>query len=141
MDTGKLKKVIGYIEQAGITRYTIYCNNSYLIEVNSDSTKVIFDDKNEMLWYFRIPNMVQPRDFRPIAIECIEYSTVERICVQSTLENVKSVANSAGLILTDDVTQWLKTAASQMGLRPIQDRSSSNKKLAEQDNTYIPSIT
>ena len=141
MDTGKLKKVRGYIEASGVSRYTIYCNNSYIIEVDSDSTKVIFDDANEMLWYFRVPNMVQPKDFRPIAIECIEYATIERICVQSTFENVKSIANSAGLNLTDDITKWLKTAGSQMGLRPVQDRASSNKSLAEQENTYMPSIS
>lgn len=141
MDGAKLKKVIGYIEKVGVQRFTIYCNNSYLIEVNSDSTKVIFDDANEMLWYFRVPNMVQPKDFRPIAIECLEYDIIERICVQSTLENVKSIAQSAGLNLTDDVTKWLKTAASQYGLRPVQDRTSQNKSLAEQYNTYIPSIS
>lgn len=140
MEGSKLKKVIGYIKASGVTRYTIYCNNSYLIEVDSDSTKAIFDDANEMLWYFRVPNMVQPKDFRPIAIECLEYDVIERICVQSTLENVTSIAKSAGLNLTNDITEWLKTAASQMGLRPIQDRTSPVKKLAEQDNTYIPSI-
>lgn len=149
MDGNKLKKVIGYVNNAGIKRFTIYCNNSYLIEVDSDSTKVIFDDTNQMLWYFRIPNMVQPKDFRPLAIECLEYDIIERVCIQTTTENVKAIAKSAGLNLTEDITKWLKTAGSQSALNPIQNKfafrsnTEANEDTEQERNpneSFIPNI-
>lgn len=122
MEGKKLKKVVENIEKAGITRFTIYCNNSYLIEVNSDSTKCIFDDENEMLWYFRVPNMVQPKDFRPLALECLEYDIIERVCVQSDYTHIMDYSKANNLKLTEEITTWVKAAASQSGLYLVQDQ-------------------
>ena len=141
MDSGKLKKVIENIDKAGITRFTLYCNNSYLIEVNSESTKCIFDDANQMLWYFRIPNMVQPKDFRPLALECIEYDTIERVCVQSDFTHIMEYAKASGLNLTDEITKWVKTSTSQSGLYPAQRPPEKKDGKEEARPTPIPSVT
>lgn len=128
MKTEVLHKVIKYIENSGVDRFTIWCNNSYLIEYNSESTKCVFDDTDEILWFFRVPNGVQPKDFRPIAIECIEYDVIERICVQTDYVHSKKIATEAGLTIPEETEKWLRVAASQTGLYPIQ-----NERLAEDD--------
>ena len=140
MQASKLKKVISNIEAAGIDRFTIYYNNSYIIEVNSESTKCIFDDANEMLWYFRVPNSVQPKDPRPLALECLEYDIIERVCVPSDYTHIMKYAELSGLTLTDEITEWVKKAASQSGLYPVQTLLKDAEGKSVRPTPTIPSI-
>jgi hypothetical protein len=84
--------------------------------------------------------MVQPKDFRPIAIECMEYSVIERVCVPTDYVTATKIAEAAGLTIPDDVKEWLSKAASQSGLYPIQD----SRHVEEKDNINptnpIPSV-
>ena len=127
MDSIVLQKTVQMLKDNNIERYTIWCNNSYIIEAGRDSTKVVFDDAKELIWIFRIPNNVMPNDTKPIAIEWISYEYVERICVSSDYLTIKTIAESAQLSLTEDLTKWLKKNCSQTNLYPIQSNPSYDK--------------
>lgn len=139
MTKENLKKSLDAIEAAGITRYLLYCNNSYLVDVG-ESTKAIYDDANEVVWYLRVPNSVQPKDPRPIAVECFEYSLIERVCVPSDFVSVKAILENAGVELPEEINTWLKTAASQVGLYPIQSYPEKDEDGNQKMYSGIPSI-
>ena len=127
MTAAEVRENIDAIEAAGITRYRIYCNNSYLVEVDSESTRCIFDDSKEIVYCFRIPNMVmppstkaEPNEFKSLNFECFTYSVIERFVVATNLKGVTDIASTLGLEITEELTTWLKSAASQTGLYPVQ---------------------
>ena len=127
MEKQLVRKCVDAIKSTGIERYTIICNDAYLIEVNSESTKCIFDDNNSCIWFFRIPNNVSPKDPHPIALHCAQYELIERIIVPSDLLTIKTYVNNLGLELTDEITTWLKKAASQFGINPVNSKGDPNK--------------
>lgn len=142
MTVKTLRETIDAIEKAGIKKFTIWCNNAYIIEVNSESTKVIFDDDNARFFYIRIPNGITSRNDIPLTIECEEYELVERICAGGSTPTILSMFNNLGLTPTDELTQWLKTAGSQSGLCPIQSpKTDSNGKTIASNLPYRPSLT
>lgn len=145
MTVKSVREMVNAIEKAGIKRYTIWCNNAYIVEVGSDSTRIIYDDANARFFYLRIPNSVSPGNNSPIVIECEEYELIERICVGGQQPKVLEVFNTLGLKATDDLTQWLKTAGSQSGLYPVQSNPRYNddddRKPINHNFPYRPTIT
>lgn len=119
MTTALVRKIVDQIEKAGIKHYMIWMNNAYIINVN-DSTQVYFDDANEALWYYRIPNQVTAGG-APLALECTLYEIIERICIPGDITVVSEFAKAVGLPVTTELTEWLKQAGNPVGLCPVQN--------------------
>lgn len=136
-----VKKMREALATHNINRYTIYMNNSYLINV-SDALKVIYDDSAEILHVFRVPSNVQPLDPRTILYETFAYETIERFSVATNTVTLKELIDTIGLNLTDEVTEFLKTAGSQQGLYPVQSNPSEIDGEQNDYNkmAYIPSV-
>ncbi|MCM1142275.1 MAG: hypothetical protein NC453_27205 [Muribaculum sp.] len=118
-----VKKMREALAKKDIKRYTIYMNNSYLINV-SDALKVIYDDSAEIIHVFRVPANSQPLDPRTILYETFAYETIERFAVATDTITLNGIIDAIGLKLTDEVTEFLKTAGSQQGLYPAQSNPS-----------------
>ena len=109
------------IEAAGIKKYQLQLNNSYWLNVGYQADCIIkWDDDNEVVWFFRVPNTVTPRDTKPLVLEMTKYDTIERFVIPVDYNEAMDLTSNLGLTLTEDVTQWVKKAASQNGLYPIQ---------------------
>lgn len=140
MTVKSVRDMVNAITKAGIKRFTIWCNNAYIVDVDGESTKVIFDDANARFFYLRIPNNVSPYNNTPLSIECEEYELIERICANSTQDKIMEVFNNLGLKQTDDITQWLKTAGSQSGLYLEQTDSRDEKGNLKAHKPFVPYV-
>ena len=119
MEASTLRKIVDAIDANEIKYYTIWGGDSDEITVNPDSMRVIFDDDNEVIWFFRIPNMVSANGKSNISLNCMTYDQVTKVYIPTDFLTVKDLASSIGLTLTEDVTTWLKTAASQTRIHPL----------------------
>lgn len=142
MDKTFVRRNLDAIKKAGITKYRIYFNNSYYINIG-DSEQCIFDDSTETIYCFKTAAGAQPKDPRPICFDVHPYELIERFSVPTDFNGIMNLVKSYGLTLTDELTQFIKEASSQTGLYPIQSTPTVDEDgnpIQPDQMGYIPSV-